>query len=159
MAYDAFLKLDGIKGEAQANGFKDAIEFHSFSWGASNPVSHSGGAGFGAGKVQVSSFNVMKRTDNASAGLFMNCCKGTHIAKASVHFRKAGGDQVEFLTYSFNDVMVESIQWSGSSGGDDTPVESLTIAFNKVEIKYLPQDAKGKVGSPQVGSWDSKAVK
>ena len=159
MAYDAFLKLEGIKGEAKASKFESSIEIHSFSWGASNPVSHSGGAGFGAGKVTVSAFNFMKRTDSASTGLFQACCKGTHIAKASVHFRKAGGEQVEFLTYSFNDVMVESVQWSGSSGGDDTPVESATIAFNKVEIKYLSQDAKGKVGSPQIASWDLKAVK
>ena len=31
--------------------------------------------------------------------------------------------------YDFTDVMVESIQWSGSSGGDDTPTESVSFAF------------------------------
>ena len=32
--------------------------------------------------------------------------------------------------------MVESVQWSGSSGGDDTPTESVSFAFAKVEIDY-----------------------
>lgn len=158
MAYDAFIKLTGIKGEATASKFEGAIDIHSFSWGASNPVSNTG-AGLGAGKVSISSFNFMKKTDNASPGIFSACCAGTHIASCSVHLRKAGGDQIEFLTYNFNDVMVESVQWSGSSGGDDTPTESVSIAFTKVEIKYISQDAKGKAGSPVVGSWDLKAVK
>ena len=40
--------------------------------------------------------------------------------------------------------MVESIQWSGSSGGDDTPTESVSIAFAKVKISYSKQaDATG----------------
>lgn len=157
MAYDAFIKLDGIKGEATADKFQGAIDIYSFSWGASNPVSHQG-SGFGAGKVSVSSFNIMKKTDSASAPLFNACCTGTHIPKASVHLRKAGGKQNEFLLYNFGDVMVESIQWSGSSGGDDTPTESVSLAFHKVEIKYMPQDDKGGAGGGIVASWDLKAV-
>jgi type VI secretion system secreted protein Hcp len=155
VSFDAFIKLDGIKGEATAKGFEGAITILSFSWGASNPVSMVG-QGFGAGKVSLSSFNLMKKTDSSSTSLFTNCCKGTHIPKASVHLRKAGGEQVEFLTYNFESVMVESIQWSGSHGGDDTPTESLSLAFSKVEIKYSAQDAKGKLGSPMIGSWDIK---
>jgi len=158
VAYDAFMKLDGIKGEATADKFKEAIDIFSFSWGASNPVSQTG-SGFGAGKVSVSSFNVMKKTDSASAPLFNACCNGTHIPKCTVHLRKAGGKQNEYLLYSFGDVMVESIQWSGSSGGDDTPTESLSLAFHKVEIKYSPQDDKGGATGGIVGSWDLKAVK
>ncbi len=158
MAFDAYLKLEGIKGEATAKGFETAIEIYSFSWGASNPVTSSGGSGHGAGKVSISSFNLMKKTDCASPTLFTNCCTGKHIPKASVHMRKAGGKQDEYLTYTFTDVMVESVQWSGSSGGDDTPAESLSLAFSKVEIKYLSQDAKGTLGKPVIGSWDLKAL-
>jgi type VI secretion system secreted protein Hcp len=157
VAYDAFIKLDGIKGEATAKKFEDAIDIYSFSWGASNPVSHTG-SGFGAGKVSVSSFNIMKKTDKASSPLFNACCSGQHIPKASVHLRKAGGEQNEFLVYNFGDVMVESIQWSGSSGGDDTPTESVSLAFGKVEIKYMPQDMKGSAAGGIIGSWDLKAV-
>ena len=51
------------------------------------------------------------------------------------------GTEQAFSTYTFTDVMVESIQWSGSSGGDDTPTESVSFAFAKVAISYFKQDA------------------
>ena len=56
--------------------------------------------------------------------------------------RDTAGKQGTYLQYDFTDVMVESIQWSGSSGGDDTPTESVSFAFAKVKITYNKQDEK-----------------
>ena len=161
MAYDAFMWLKGgapeAKGETTDKTYKDknAFEIYSFSWGASNPVnigSASGGAG--AGKVSISSFNIMKKTDSASPALFLNCCKGQHFTEGHVVLRKAGGDALEYLTYDFEEVFVESVQWSGSSGGDDTPTESVSFAFGKVDLKYTPQKGKGEKGTAIPASWD-----
>ena len=67
MAFDAFLKIDGVNGEATRKGFEKQMEILSFSWGASNPSTiGAGGGGGGGGKVSVSSFNVMKKSDAAS---------------------------------------------------------------------------------------------
>jgi len=68
------------------------------------------------------------------------------------------GGQDAFLIYTFNEVMVESIQWSGSSGGDDTPSESVSFAFAKVTVEYKTQDKTGKLvaGTPIV--WDVTKV-
>jgi len=164
MAYDAFMWLKGgspeAKGETTDATFSknNAFEIHSFSWGASNPVnigSASGGAG--AGKVSISSFNIMKKTDSASPALFLNCCKGQHFTEAHVVLRKAGGDALEYLNYDFTEVFVESIQWSGSSGGDDTPTESVSFAFGKVDLKYTPQKGKGEKGTAIPATWDIRA--
>lgn len=162
MAFDAFIYFDGagadqLKGETTDKTYsaKKACEIFSFSWGASNPTTvGSQGGGMGAGKVSVSSFNIMKKSDAASPALFLACCNGDHIGTAHVVLRKAGGAPVEYLTYDFTEVMVESIQWSGSSGGDDTPTESVSLAFGKVEAKYTPQDAKGAKGTPIPFAWD-----
>jgi type VI secretion system secreted protein Hcp len=51
MAFDAFLKLDGIDGESADAKYKGAIEILSFSWGVSNAGSHGSGSGGGAGKA------------------------------------------------------------------------------------------------------------
>jgi type VI secretion system secreted protein Hcp len=159
MAFDTYITFPKgeIKGEATAAGLKDAIEIYSFSFGASNPVTigtHSGGAS--SGKVSISSFNVMKKTDSASAALFLNCCKGTHVSSMEVVCRKATGEggQQEFLKYVFTEVFIDSIQWSGSSGGDDTPTESVSFAFGKVEVTYKKQDAKGQLSAAGDVSWD-----
>jgi type VI secretion system secreted protein Hcp len=160
MAFDAFLQIDGITGEATRKGYEKQIEIMSFSIGASNPVTiGAGGAGIGAGKVSVSSFNCMKITDSTSPVLFQRCCEGKHFPKAKVTLMKAGGDApVEYLVYEFENVFVETIQWSGATGGDDRPVETLSLSFGKVSVTYTPQTDKGAKGSPVVGSWDLQKV-
>jgi len=160
MAFDAFLKLEGqkITGESTDKVHKGEIEIYSFSWGASNPVTMgSAQAGMGSGKVSVSAFNVMKKTDAASPTLFQMCCTGQHFPNATVVLRKSGGSALEYLVYKFWEVFVESIQWSGSSGGDDTPTESLSLAFGKVTIEYKQQDEKGAAKGTVAGGWDIKS--
>ncbi len=156
MAFDSYLDLKDIPGESTAKGFEKKIEIFSFSWGASAPVTIGPGTGgISASKVSISSFNIMKKTDIASPKLFSNCCLGKHIPTMKVSMRKqTGAGQEAFLIYDFTEVMVESIQWSGSSGGDDTPTESVSFAFGKVTVEYKTQGADGKLvaGTPVV--WD-----
>ena len=160
MAFDAFLKIDGVNGESTRKGFEKQMEIHSFNWGASNPTTiGAGGGGGGGGKVAVSSFNIMKKSDAASPLLFQACCQGDHYAKATVTLNKAGGKApVDFIKYEFEKVYVESVQWSGSTGGDDTPSESVSFAFGKVSFTYTPQNPDGSKGSPAVGAWDLTTV-
>src|ERR1700677_4076103 len=147
MAFDTFLDLGtDIEGESTAKGFEKKVEIYSWSWGASNPATvGSGKSGISAGKVSISSFNVMKKTEKSSCKLFAYCCNGTHIPTIIVTMRKAGGtSQQGFLVFTFTECMVESIQWSGNSGGDDTPTESVSFAFAKVAIAYSTQSTDGK---------------
>lgn len=162
MAFDTFLDIDGVEGECTAAGFEKKIEIYSFSWGASNPTTvGSGKEGLSAGRCTISSFNVMKKTEKSSTALFQACCTGEHFKRAVVTMRKAGGagGQQGFLIYTFTDVMVESIQWSGSSGGDDTPTESVSLAFAKVDIVYNVQSPDGKTFTKAGNaSWDLTKV-
>jgi type VI secretion system secreted protein Hcp len=162
MAFDTFIDIATVEGESTAAGFEKKIEIYSFSWGASNPVTiGSGSGGMSGGKVSISSFNIMKKTDKASSTLFQACAAGQHFPTALVTMRKAtgtSGEQKAFLVYKFTEVMVESIQWSGSSGGDDTPTESLSLAFGKVEITYSKQDDKGAMAVAGQAAWDLTKV-
>lgn len=168
MPFDTYMWLskegDGcvpVEGETTDATFaaKKAFEIYSFSIGASNPVNMgSGGGGGGAGKVSLSSFNVMKKTDNASPGLFRTCCNGGHYAEGNVVLRKAGGEKGKtgsvYLCYNFKEVFVESIQWSGSTGGDDTPTESVSFAYGAVQIQYTPQKPTGGLGKMNEQQWN-----
>jgi type VI secretion system secreted protein Hcp len=162
MAFDTFLKFEGLDGESTRSGFEKWIEIYSFSWGASNPVTIGAGTtGAAAGKVSISSFNIMKKSDSASPTLFQYCCVGKHFPTATVKMNKASGDATAlvFLEYDFTEVYVESVQWSGSTGGDDTPTESVSLAFGSVKISYTPQTTSGAPGTPVRGSWDLTKVK
>jgi type VI secretion system secreted protein Hcp len=163
MAFDTYLKIEGpaVDGEVTTKGLEKQIEIYSFSWGASNPTTVGPGSdGLSGGRVSISSFNVMKKSEKSSPMLFQSCCNGQHFDKATVTMRKAGGTagQVTFLTYVFDNVMVESIQWSGSTGGDDTPTESLSLAFAKCTITYFMQDDKGATKKAGEAVWDLTKV-
>lgn len=151
MAFDAFLKIDGIKGESTDSKHKDEINLLSYSWGVSNAAGGASAAGGrGAGKSSPSEFQIMKVVDAASPSLFQACASGLHSKSMVVTCRKAGGQQLEYLTYKFYDVMVSNYQMGGSPGGE-LPTESVSFNYSKVEIKYTPQDSGGKGMSP-VGS-------
>jgi type VI secretion system secreted protein Hcp len=162
MAFDTFMYFTGgtpaIKGETQDTTYKskNAMEIYSFSLGASNPVTiGSAQGGMGAGKVSLSSFNFMKKTDTASPTMFQACAMGTHYPNVQVDLRKAGGTKpVVYLSYIFTECMIESIQWSGSSGGDDTPTESVSMAYGELTINYTPQNADGTQGTMVPAKWN-----
>ena len=155
MAFDAYLQLNGIDGESKDSKHVKWVELYSFSWGASNPTSSSG-SGMAAGKVSISSFNAMKKADAASCKLFELCATGKHIDKAKVELCKStGADTTEpFIVYEFEEVYIESIQWSGSAGGDDTPTESISVAFGKVTMHFSAQDEKGKLSKAGQFGWN-----
>jgi len=165
MPFDSYMKITGpnVDGESTAKEMDKYIEIYSFSWGASNPTTVGpGSGGLAAGRASVSSFNIMKRTETSSANLFAACCAGQHYKKCEVSLRKAtgvDGGQKVFLKYTFEDVMVESIQWSGSTGGDDTPTESVSLAFAKVAIEYYKQaEDTGSMSKVGNATWDITKV-
>jgi len=156
MAWDAYLEIEGLKGESLKKGHEGQIEVIGFSFGAQNQSSVGIGGGGGAGVVSLSSMSIMKKTDAGSAELFQYICTGEHFPKAKLTMYKSGGaaGPLPYLTMDFEELYPDSIQWSGSQGGDDVPSESVTFAFGKVTFTYSEQNEDGTKGGDHVGSWD-----
>jgi len=155
---DMFLKIDGIEGESLDHKHKNEIQLLSFSFGATQAGTAGIGGGSGSGKVQLHDFQITKHFDKSSVKLFEACATGKHTAKAVLVCRKAGGDQQEYLKYTFSEVLVSSISQSGS-GSDVLPTESVSLNFSKIEIEYKPQDEKGGLGGVIKAGWDASANK
>ena len=155
MAYDAFLKLTGVTGESQKENHTGEIDLMSFSWGASNGSSVGTGTGVSVGKVAVSDFSVMKATDSSSPPLFQKCCDGSVIATGVVTLqRQVSGTATPYLVYTFTNVYVTSLQWSGSGGAGDAPMESVSFCFEVGTVDYTPQKDDGTAGNAIHGGWD-----
>jgi len=153
MAFDAYLEIIGIDGESLRRGYENQIEVLSFSFGASNPPTVSRGQAVGSG-VGLSDFTFLKRLDAASSDLFLACCTGRRLEKVTCSLQRGGGiADAPFMRYVFEDVFVSSIQWSGSSGGDDVPTESVSIAFARVTLQYATTHAKGHMTPGRQGVW------
>lgn len=156
MPSDFFLKIDGVQGESTDAKHKGEIDVFSWSWGESNPViPEPDGAGMRTGKPNVSSLNLMTRFSKASPVLLEACLTGQRFATAVLTGRNAGGKAgFEYLTFSLSEVAVESIQESASAGGDDSPTESVSLAFATFRLQYRQQNPDGTPGGVTQVGWD-----
>ena len=152
MAFDAFLKLDGIDGDSNANGHENEIELQSFSWGETNSGTAGGGAGGGGGLTAFQDFQFTMLSGKPATQLFLKCANGTHISHAHVTLRteaaiKGGG--LEFLKMHLEGIVVTNFQQAGAADGADRPTEEVALNFNRVTLETF--DNSGQTGS---ASWD-----
>ncbi len=156
MASDIFAKIGDIKGESLDAKHKDEIEVLSWSWGVTNPHPAGAGSGGGAGKASFRDLSFTHNIDRASPLLLKGCATGQHLKEATITHRKAGKGQQEFLIIKMNDVIVTSVS-SGDS--ENTHVETVSLAFAKVDLEYRPQKADGSLDAGIHFKYDLKAQK
>jgi type VI secretion system secreted protein Hcp len=160
MAFDAFLKIDGIEGESPDSKHAKEIQLLSFSFGADQPASSNTGGGAGTGKVNMHDLSVLKQVDKASPKLLVACSTGQHISSAVLTARKAGGDQQDYMTVTLSDVLVSSVQASGQAAGTDgTPTEQVSLNFTKINFEYKEQGSDGTLKGTVAGGFDVNTMK
>lgn len=144
MAVDMFMKIGDIAGESTDKKHPGEIDVLAWSWGISNSgTTHQGGGG-GAGKANVQDLSFTKYTDAASHALLLSSSNGTHIPKANLVVRKAGGKgaPIEYIKIEMTEVLITSVS-CGGSGGEDRLTENVTLNFAKVKYEYTPQKPDG----------------
>ena len=154
MAYDAFIKFDGIDGESLDAKHKNWVDVLSFSWGVSQPHASSGQF---TGHVVPEDFSFTHAVDKSSPKLMLACAEGDAIKEVDVSFRKSGsgGGGIDYLKYSFFDVFFSSVRPGGQAVAvqlkieDSLPFEEVTFTYGKVMINYQQLDRQGRVvGAP-----------
>src|SRR5258708_8889413 len=106
MAFDGFLKVDGIDGESTDDKHKNEIEVLSFHWGVSQPRSGSASSAgsLTAERANFDNFVVIKAIDKASPKLALGCADGQHFTNARIELCRAGGDKQPYMEYKMTDV-------------------------------------------------------
>jgi type VI secretion system secreted protein Hcp len=158
MAYDVFLKLDGIDGESQDEKHKDEIDIESFQWGLAQVGTTGGGGGGGAGRAVFQDFSFTADISKASPQLFLACASGEHIKEGTITVRKAGKDQLTYYTVKLTDCLVSLYNQAAVADGD-RPMDEFALNYAKIEITYIPQEADGSAGTPVKAGWDLRASK
>ena len=156
---DYFLKIDGIQGESGDQTHKNEIQLESWSFGETQGGTMAFGGGGGAGKVQMQDFHFVMKVNKSTPKLMLACADGQHIKNAILTCRKAGKEQVEFLKWTFSDLLVSSFQTSGSGSGDVLPMDQISFNFTKVESEYKEQKADGTLMGPIKTHYDLKLSK
>lgn len=165
MAFDYFLKLEGVDGESTDDKHKDWIEIDSFSWGLGQIIGEDsiqprggGGGGGGAGKVSVQDFSFVKKIDKSSPVLMLSCATGQHMKEGVLIGRKAGDKPLEYLKIKLTDILISGYQ-TGGSAGDMVPTDQFSLNFAKIEFSYTPQDPRGTQGKTVTTTYDLKTAK
>jgi type VI secretion system secreted protein Hcp len=122
MAFDAFLKIDGIEGESTDDKHKGEIEVLSFSWGVSQQTSGSASSAgsLTSQRADFHDFAVVKAIDKASPLLMLQCADGTHIKSVRLELCRAGGDKQPYMEYKFTDVVITAVRPGGSAHGNES---------------------------------------
>lgn len=148
-ASDIHLNLNGIKGESTSVLHKDEIEVQSWTWGAdvagAGPALGRGGGG--TGRARFTDLNFAHRVDRASPDLWKACATRRHIRDAVLSVAWPGAVTKDYLTIKLTDVIVTSVAMSDTANDALVPLESVSLAFAKVEYSYRPQNPNGSLGA------------
>ncbi|MFC5860675.1 Hcp family type VI secretion system effector [Acidicapsa dinghuensis] len=158
MATDAYLYIDGVKGESTDSQHKDWIEIASYS-GAAIPTAAEPLKAAAAKQTNVSqhgSLSIAKHVDSSSPKLYELCSKGTHIKKATIEvMRPSGGKQVKYLVIEMTDVVISGFspdpgpskkKTHAGKVGAEMPTEQLSLNYSKIQYTYTKQNDTGSTG-------------
>jgi type VI secretion system secreted protein Hcp len=156
MAIDAYLQIDGIKGESADSGHQGWIELTSAHWGVVQPrsatVSTSGG--HSAERCEHRTLSFSKHVDLASPILMQHCSMGKTIPKAKLEFMRADGDgkPVKYYQVELENVMISHMDQLMRDGG--VLHDEIGLRFAKVKWTYTQQKIAGGAGGSTAGGWD-----
>ena len=119
---------------------------------ASATASNAGGSS--AERVNISPIQIAHLFDKASPKLYEACCKGSHIKEATIHLNRAGGNKMLYGEIVLKQVLVSSVNVSGSQS-TDFPTEQVTLSAGSYAWKYNQQDKqRGQSTGTISASWD-----
>jgi type VI secretion system secreted protein Hcp len=145
-ASDIHLKLNGIKGESTSVPHKDEIDVENWTWGVSTAPG-AGGGGAGAGRASFTDLSFTHRVDRASPELWKACATGRHVRDAVLSVARSGAGTQDYLVVKLSDVSVTSVALADTAADALVPLESVSLAFAKVEYSYKPQNPNGSFGA------------
>lgn len=163
MAFDAFLKIEGIPGESTDSNHTDWIEVLSFNTGITQPTSASASTGGGgpSERANFQDFSVVKALDKSSPLIALACANGTHIGEVIIELCRAGGDKLKYMEYKLSNCIISSWRPGGSSqGGETLPLEEISFNYGKIAWTYTQQRRSDGTGGGQVAKgWNLETNK
>lgn len=141
----AYIKFDGIDGEAQDKDHKGWSDLQSFSQGVHQPGGGATGATRRRGDVILDDIACAKELDKASPKIAEAVCNGKVFPKVEIHLTASTTDagRKTYYAYELTNVMVTSYNVSGSGQSEDVPAEDFSLNFEEIKVTYTETDKKG----------------
>jgi type VI secretion system secreted protein Hcp len=158
VAVNAYLYIEGIQGPSTSK--PDHIDVLSFSWGVSQTATYGAGASgkeAKAGRADFSNLSVMKVLDKTTPFLCDHCASGDILKEVYILYDKPVGDkQDDYFRIYLKDALITSVQLSGSN---ENPTESVSFAFQAVEVAYRAEGDDGTLQGAVPKGYDLETLK
>jgi type VI secretion system secreted protein Hcp len=151
MAIDVTIELQGFDGESKSTTGAMDVSDVSFS----SRVPRDLYSGQPHGKREHSGVTFVKPTDKATPLLMKALWTNQKITTGTLSFKKAGGEQYEYLTITLKEVYVASCAFKATDA-QETPSETVHIVYKAIEVVYKEQQSKGGM-SGQISAADDLA--
>lgn len=168
MAFEAYLYIDGVRGDSTSATGKEKvpcgqgpIEIKSYGLGIEMPLveNRSGTGAVTVGRANFEDFETTKDLDISTSALLFYCLSGKHIPKAVVLVYRSvsdsdGSKPTLYMEIVYESVVITEVSVSGS--GDEMPVETLKFNYGAVAYRYAKTDKKTGKPTNQIAefNWD-----
>ena len=151
-AYEIFMKIDGVPGEATKENRKDWIEVFSFSHVITNA------SGTSLSKPGHADLTVGKRVDRTTPRVNFQLNRAEPVPVITLEFEQGGEPARVFYKVVMENVRIMRAETKGSTFSDDVVYESLSLKYDKITWTYTSYDAKG-IPTSTTSTWDVLANK
>ncbi|MFJ4055806.1 Hcp family type VI secretion system effector [Pseudomonas sp. NPDC089743] len=154
MAFDAYIQIDTIPGEALDEQYKKWIEVIGYDFGVSQSTSATASSAGGAtsGRTTVTNFTFRKYLDSASCKLMEASCTGQHLKEVKLALCRAGGDKLKYYEIILEEVIIAEYSQCVDAG---VPLEVVQLDYGRIKTTYTQQRRLDGAGAGNVaGGWD-----
>lgn len=155
---DAFMKLEGMQGEALQRGFEGQIVLAGASMNISNFVSPDPeGLVDTVRSTNVGPLYLTKSPDRVSPKLMMAAVEGAPLGTVEITFTspaRTGVGQVVESRWILTGAEVRSFNIFPDTANGGLPTETIEISYSSMRYQYFTKDAKGqRTGSMEEVKW------
>jgi type VI secretion system secreted protein Hcp len=149
MAFDAFIKIEGIPGEALDEKYRNWIEVsgYSFSTYQSTSATASSAGGATAGRTTLSHFTFTKTLDKSSCKLMEASCAGEHLKEVTLVLSRAGTDKLKYYEIVLEEVIIADYTQNAAAG---IPVEVVQLNYGRIKTVYTQQKRSDGAGGGNI---------
>ncbi|NAS62340.1 hypothetical protein CVE36_12085, partial [Pseudomonas syringae pv. actinidiae] len=130
MAFDGFIQIADIPGEALDEKYSKWIEITGYNFGVNQSTSATASSSGGAssGRTTMTNFTFTKYLDSASCKLMEASCAGQHLKEVKLVLCRAGTDKLKYYEVVLEEVIIADYTQSASSGSLSKSYSSITAA-------------------------------
>jgi type VI secretion system Hcp family effector len=154
MSFDAFIKMEGIGGEALDDKHKGWIEITGYNFGShqSTTATASSTGGASSGRTTLTDLTFTKFLDSASCRLMEACCAGEHLKEVRLTLNRAGAEKLKYFEIILEEVIISEYTQNASAG---VPLEIVKLNYGRIKTVYTQQKrTDGSGGGNVAGGWD-----